>query len=134
MNREVENFAKNKILLNMKKVNFLSNFVTLKRGKESYLVQTLQSIFDGVSDSVTYGIVLYIGETNVTFVSSVADEIEAKFQKEFENGRIEIISPQLSFYPNFEVEIEKLIRGKVFNFFDDSPERIKWRQKQNLGR
>ena len=42
------------------------------------------------------------------------------------NGMMEIISPPQYYYPDFDTI-------KTLNSFGDSPIRIKWRQKQNLG-
>ena len=53
-------------------------------------------------------------------------EISSSFPMEFNRGQIEIFSPPLEFYPEFEKYLP-------INSFGDSEQRILWRQKQNLG-
>jgi len=70
---------------------------------------------------------IYVGEMNETFIDKIGSEIQANFPNLLKNGLIEIISPPKNYFPNFD-------EAKTVNSFGDSPDRIKWRQKQNLGR
>ena len=77
--------------------------------------------------SKNYGIMIYVGEMNETFMSKVGSEVQDNFPDLLKNGMIEIISPPKNYFPNFD-------EAKTVNLFGDSPDRIKWRQKQNLGK
>ena len=70
---------------------------------------------------------IYVGEMNETFIGEIGFEVQAHFPDLLKNGMIEIISPPKNYFPNFD-------KVKTVNSFGDSPDRIKWRQKQNLGR
>ena len=106
----------------------------MKRDVQSYLFDTLRSLFSNVEASDSFSILIYIGESDVSYVQTLANEIIKTFEKEFDAGKIDIISPPTHYYPNFEKDIEELMSGKTFfNTFGDAPDRIKWRQKQNLG-
>lgn len=106
----------------------------MKRDVQSYLFDTLRSLFSNVEASDSFSILIYIGESDVSYVQTLANEIIKTFEKEFDAGKIDIISPPTHYYPNFEEDIEELMSGKTFfNTFGDAPDRIKWRQKQNLG-
>ena len=76
--------------------------------------------------SKNYGIMIYVGEMNETFMGKVGSEVQDNFPDLLKNGMIEIISPPKNYFPNFD-------EAKTVNLFGDSPDRIKWRQKQNLG-
>ena len=69
---------------------------------------------------------IYVGEMDETFIGKIGSEVQANFPSLLKNGMIEIISPPQYYYPNFD-------QVKTLNSFGDSPVRIKWRQKQNLG-
>lgn len=70
---------------------------------------------------------IYVGEMDETFIGKIGSEVQANFPNLLKNGMIEIISPPQYYYPNFD-------QVKTLNSFGDSPVRIKWRQKQNLGK
>ena len=115
-------------------LEFLIGIPTVKRDVQSYLMDTLKSLFNGVSKTDSFGIIIYVGELDESYVTQIVLDVAAAFPKEYEDGKIEIISPPQYYYPKFELEIEKLINdANFFNTFGDNPERIKWRQKQNLG-
>ena len=93
-----------------------------------------KSLFNGVGKTDSFGIIIYVGELDETYVTQIGLQVAAAHPKEYEDGKIEIISPPQYYYPKFELEIEKLIKeANFFNTFGDNPDRIKWRQKQNLG-
>ena len=70
---------------------------------------------------------IFVGDTDETYIEKVGLEIQIKFRDLIKNGTIEIISPPQNYYPNFD-------EVKILNSFGDSSDRIKWRQKQNLGK
>ena len=82
----------------------------------------------------SFGIVIYIGDTDIGYIEEIGKEISELFPVQFEEGKIEIISPPNNYYPDFDTEIADLIKNdNDFNTFGDPADRIKWRQKQNLG-
>lgn len=106
-------------------VSLVFGIPTIKREKTSYLLNTLASLLDGMTqedkdDSV---IVIFVGETNREYASSVANDVKERFPSDVESGLVEIVSPSTSFYPDLEA---------VPLTFGDSRERVKWRTKQNL--
>ena len=69
---------------------------------------------------------IFVGDMDETYIGQIGSEVQANFPSEFNNGQIEIVSPPKYYYPDFE-------KVTSINSFGDSPDRIRWRQKQNLG-
>ncbi|CAH1180218.1 unnamed protein product [Phaedon cochleariae] len=98
---------------------------TVRREKQSYLIDTLQNLVEGLSveeaeDSL---IVVFVGETDLEYVLQIAKDIEMKFPIQVDSGLIEVISPSPGYYPNM---------NKLYITLGDSLERVQWRSKQNL--
>ncbi|XP_066287060.1 alpha-1,3-mannosyl-glycoprotein 4-beta-N-acetylglucosaminyltransferase B-like isoform X2 [Branchiostoma lanceolatum] len=106
-------------------VSFVLGIPTIKREKESYLMQSLASILDGLSDEEKDDcvIVLFIGETEQEYVNRIADMVKESYKAPIESGLLEIISPPAGFYPDLD---------SLKETFGDPRERVKWRTKQNL--
>lgn len=68
-------------------------------------------------------IVVFIGETDLDYVTEIAKQIQTRFPEYIENGLIEVISPPASYYPDW---------NKLRITLNDPVERVKWRSKQNL--
>ncbi|XP_058049024.1 alpha-1,3-mannosyl-glycoprotein 4-beta-N-acetylglucosaminyltransferase-like protein MGAT4D [Ahaetulla prasina] len=98
---------------------------SVRRKKESYLMSTLSSLFNGMSKYQKKNciIIVLIAEVNSTYVNSVAGSIIKSFPNEVNSGALEVISPHESFYPDF---------SNLKETFGDSKERVRWRSKQNL--
>ena len=99
---------------------------TIKRERESYLFQTLESLIDGLNaqEKEDCVIIISIGEPNdMAFVKSIATEIKYRFHSSVESGLLEVISPPASYYPDI---------NRLRETFKDPFERVKWRTKQNL--
>lgn len=97
-------------------------------------MNTLKSLFEGITAQDSFAIIIYVGDLDQDYINKVGLEISTAFPTQFNAGQIEIISPPEYYYPHFEEEIDKLTRDvNFFNTFGDKPDRIKWRQKQNLG-
>lgn len=62
-------------------------------------------------------------QTDMEYVLQVAKEIEFRFAAYIESGLIEVLAPSAGYYPDFNTL--RLTLG-------DSPERVRWRSKQNL--
>lgn len=65
----------------------------------------------------------FLFQTDLEYVLEVAKEIESRYSNHIDSGLLEIISPASSYYPDFE---------KLRITLGDTPERVKWRSKQNL--
>ncbi|XP_070612743.1 alpha-1,3-mannosyl-glycoprotein 4-beta-N-acetylglucosaminyltransferase-like protein MGAT4D [Erythrolamprus reginae] len=98
---------------------------SVRRRKESYLISTLNSLFNGMSkyEKKKCVIIVLIAEVNSTYVNSIAENIKISFSNEVLSGALELISPHESFYPDF---------SNLKETFGDSKERVRWRTKQNL--
>ncbi|XP_069026692.1 alpha-1,3-mannosyl-glycoprotein 4-beta-N-acetylglucosaminyltransferase B isoform X2 [Embiotoca jacksoni] len=98
---------------------------TVKREKQSYLVNTLSSLLFSLKSSQCRDllIVIFVAETDSDYVGSVAESIRKNFPVEVKSGLLEVVSPSQYYYPNFTLLKET---------FGDSKDRVKWRTKQNL--
>ncbi|XP_029021070.1 alpha-1,3-mannosyl-glycoprotein 4-beta-N-acetylglucosaminyltransferase B-like isoform X3 [Betta splendens] len=106
-------------------VSIVLGIPTVKRDKQSYLVNTLSSLLYSLSlsESQDLIIVVFVAETDTAYVNSVAESISKNFPKEVQSGLLEVVSPSQYYYPNF---------SSLQETFGDSKDRIKWRTKQNL--
>uniref|UniRef100_A0A3Q3C1K9 Zgc:154054 n=1 Tax=Haplochromis burtoni TaxID=8153 RepID=A0A3Q3C1K9_HAPBU len=106
-------------------VSMVLGIPTVKRDKQSYLVNTLSSLLFSLTSSQCQDllIIVFVAETNLDYVNSVAETIMKNFPKEVQSGLLEVISPSQYYYPDF---------ASLKETFGDSKERVKWRTKQNL--
>uniref|UniRef100_A0A3Q0T7D8 Zgc:154054 n=1 Tax=Amphilophus citrinellus TaxID=61819 RepID=A0A3Q0T7D8_AMPCI len=104
-------------------VSIVLGIPTVKREKQSYLVNTLSSLLFSLTSSQCQDLVIivFVAETNSDYVNSVLTLYS--FPKEVQSGLLEVISPSQYYYPDFTTLKET---------FGDSKERVKWRTKQNL--
>jgi len=103
---------------------------TIKRDSISYLEPTLSSIFDNMYSSEDntkpdVRVVVFIGETDTTFIQQKFKEIGTKFSEQITQNKIEIITVPDDYYP-------KDWESSLHLQFGDPIERVKWRSKQNL--
>eukprot|EP01137_Pigoraptor_chileana_P037648 Opistho-2@35048 len=106
------------------KKSLIVGIPTVKRPKQSYLLGTLHSLVNGMSETEKERTVLsiYVSELeDAAFVNEVTEKVRLEFPREFETGLIEVFGPDLSFYPPLTGLKEK---------YGDSEMRIKWRCKQ----
>ncbi|KAM9143536.1 alpha-1,3-mannosyl-glycoprotein 4-beta-N-acetylglucosaminyltransferase-like protein MGAT4D isoform 3-T3 [Pangshura tecta] len=106
-------------------VSLVMGIPTVKRGKQSYLLGTLNSLFyemtaEQKNDCV---VVIFVAEVNAEYVNSIAESVKTSFPNEVQSGVIEVISPLASYYPDL---------SNLKETFGDSKERVRWRTKQNL--
>lgn len=106
-------------------VSIVLGIPTVKRDKQTYLLSTLDNLLVNMDDEEQNDtmIVVFVGETDLEYVTELAKQIQLRFSEYCENGLIEILSPPASYYPNFE---------KLRLTLGDPLERVKWRSKQNL--
>ncbi|XP_047440825.1 alpha-1,3-mannosyl-glycoprotein 4-beta-N-acetylglucosaminyltransferase A-like isoform X2 [Mugil cephalus] len=106
-------------------VSIVLGIPTVKREKQSYLVNTLSSLLYSLTPSQHQDllIIVFVAETDSEYVGSIAETIRQKFPKEVQSGLLEVVSPSLYYYPDFT---------NLKETFGDSKDRVKWRTKQNL--
>ena len=114
-----------KVSRGRRNVSMVIGIPTVKREVQSYLVSTLESIFNNmnakeISDTL---VIILISETNLDFVHQVLAEIQTKHSHHLESGALEVISPPSEFYPNMTALRETL---------GDKMDRVVWRSKQVL--
>lgn len=100
---------------------------TIKRVNTSYVSGMLDSLLKSIinQEREQILIVLQVAELNDTsFKFKLLKELELKYSAELNSNLIEVIVPPASYYPDFKI----LSKDETFN---DSPERIQWRTKQN---
>ncbi|XP_061169771.1 alpha-1,6-mannosyl-glycoprotein 4-beta-N-acetylglucosaminyltransferase-like [Saccostrea echinata] len=98
---------------------------SVKRQNMTYLEHTLLSLVSKTSqnDRRRVIIVVFLTDSNHTWVVHRAKEVYKRFREHVDSGFIQIVHPPHIFYPNF-----RLLERR----FNDSPERVAWRSKQNL--
>ncbi|XP_015251865.1 PREDICTED: alpha-1,3-mannosyl-glycoprotein 4-beta-N-acetylglucosaminyltransferase-like protein MGAT4D [Cyprinodon variegatus] len=106
-------------------VTLVLGIPTVRREKQSYLVSTLSSLLTSLTSSERRDllIIVFVAETDVEYVDSVAGSLSDSFPEEVQSGLLEVVSPSQHYYPDFNLLKET---------FGDSKERVKWRTKQNL--
>ncbi|KAM3842890.1 alpha-1,3-mannosyl-glycoprotein 4-beta-N-acetylglucosaminyltransferase B, partial [Diretmus argenteus] len=107
------------------RVSLVLGVPTVKRQKQSYLVNTLSSLIYNLTPSQQQDllIIVFVAETDSAYVDSVAETIRKDFPREVQSGLLEVVSPSQYYYPNFT---------SLRETFGDSKDRVKWRTKQNL--
>ncbi|KAF7707014.1 alpha-1,3-mannosyl-glycoprotein 4-beta-N-acetylglucosaminyltransferase B-like [Silurus meridionalis] len=107
------------------RVSLVFGIPTVRRQKQSYLVNTVSSLLFDLTPEQKSDIVIivFVAETDKEFVKSVAKTIQENFPEDVKSGLIEVISPSPAYYPNL---------SNLKETFGDSSERVKWRTKQNL--
>lgn len=106
-------------------VSIVLGIPTVRREKQSYLMETLQNLVEGMNSEEADDAVLvvFIADTDLEYVLQVAKEVELRFPAQIESGLIEVIAPSPSYYPDMD---------KLRITLGDSRERVRWRSKQNL--
>ncbi|XP_067454655.1 alpha-1,3-mannosyl-glycoprotein 4-beta-N-acetylglucosaminyltransferase B-like isoform X1 [Thunnus thynnus] len=106
-------------------VSMVLGIPTVKREKQSYLVNTLSSLLYSLTlpQRQDLLIIVFVAEVDSDYVGSVAETIRKNFPKESQSGLLEVVSPSQYYYPDF---------ASLEETFGDSKDRVKWRTKQNL--
>ncbi|KAM3613429.1 uncharacterized protein V6R79_025996 [Siganus canaliculatus] len=106
-------------------VSIVMGIPTVKREKQSYLVNTLSSLLFSLTPAQQQDllIIVFVAEADADYVNSTAETIKKNFPNEVRSGLVEVVSPSQYFYPDFTTLRET---------FGDSKDRVKWRTKQNL--
>ena len=106
-------------------VSVVIGIPTVRRPVESYLLSTISNLIDNMTPEEMGKalLVIFIAETDMTYVTSQAAEIEEQFSRFIESGLIEIVSPPAAYYPDLQHLPATL---------GDTVDRTRWRTKQNL--
>ncbi|TDG45781.1 hypothetical protein AWZ03_007815 [Drosophila navojoa] len=106
-------------------VQYVLGVPTVHRKHTKYLEQTLEQLIEYQTEFQRSHclIVVYIGETEASLVQSIWQQINGKFGRYLDDGLIDVISPPVSYYPDFK---------SIYITLNDDPERVRWRTKQNL--
>ncbi|XP_066174071.1 alpha-1,3-mannosyl-glycoprotein 4-beta-N-acetylglucosaminyltransferase-like protein MGAT4D isoform X3 [Sylvia atricapilla] len=106
-------------------VSLVMGIPTVKREKQNYLIDTLNSLLYELSEEQKEDciIIIFIAEVDAEYVKSVAESVKTSFPREVQSGVLEVISPPASYYPDLSNLKETL---------GDSEDRVRWRTKQNL--
>ncbi|XP_074109592.1 alpha-1,3-mannosyl-glycoprotein 4-beta-N-acetylglucosaminyltransferase a isoform X2 [Cotesia typhae] len=106
-------------------INMILGIPTVKRDVQNYLLATLKNLVESMDSNEAEDtlIIVLVAETDIDYVSYVAQQIASQFSEELNSGLIEIISPSPSYYPDF---------SEVKDTLGDTHQRVVWRSKQNL--
>ncbi|XP_053110896.1 alpha-1,3-mannosyl-glycoprotein 4-beta-N-acetylglucosaminyltransferase-like protein MGAT4D isoform X2 [Hemicordylus capensis] len=106
-------------------VSLVMGIPTVRREKQNYLMNTLNSLFYDMSAEQKNNcvIVIFVAEVDTDYVNSIAESIRSNFPNDILSGVLEVISPPASYYPKF---------SNLRETFGDSANRVRWRTKQNL--
>ncbi|UYV60232.1 MGAT4B, partial [Cordylochernes scorpioides] len=102
---------------------------TVKREFQTYLQSTLDNLINNMSpkDKEECVIIVLIAEVEQEvkdwYIPQPIEWCDGRFPEHIESGLLEIIAPPASYYPDFD---------KLPQTLGDSPDRVKWRTKQNL--
>ncbi|XP_062283214.1 alpha-1,3-mannosyl-glycoprotein 4-beta-N-acetylglucosaminyltransferase C-like [Scomber scombrus] len=98
---------------------------SVKREKGSYLIPTLQSLFSQSSpeECSSMVVVVLLADFDVSWRVTTVRDIKAAFTSELEQGHLVILHVPEEFYPP--------LTGLKRNY-NDAPERVSFRSKQNL--
>ena len=108
----------------------VSGFLTIgipsvRRQNVTYLEDTIESLISktGADDRPRVVFVVFLTDSNHTWVIERAKEVYSRFQEHVDSGLVQIVHPPHIAYPNFRFLTRR---------FGDSLERVAWRSKQNL--
>ncbi|XP_074085365.1 alpha-1,3-mannosyl-glycoprotein 4-beta-N-acetylglucosaminyltransferase-like protein MGAT4D isoform X2 [Macrotis lagotis] len=104
-------------------VSVVMGIPTIKREKQNYLLQTLDSLFQMSKSEEDFLVVVFVAEVDEAYVNDIAKMVKDRFPQEVNSGILEVISPPVFYYPSF-IDIKLT--------FGDSESRVRWRSKQNL--
>lgn len=98
---------------------------SVKRKKENYLFQTLESIFNQLTEEELSEmvVVVLLADFDLSWVSQILSSINELFPKRLVQGELLVIHPDKEYYPP--------LTGLKRNF-NDAPDRVTFRSKQNV--
>ena len=98
---------------------------TVSRTKAYYIIDTVKTLIQNLSENEKNEvvIVIFIAEQNNDYINKVIDDVTKEFKGDVENGLIQVITADPSYYPNLNA---------LPRLYGDSKDRVKWRSKQSL--
>ncbi|NXK34786.1 MGT4B acetylglucosaminyltransferase, partial [Piprites chloris] len=125
--REYENGLFPNVILGQQRtgVSLVMGIPTVKREKKNYLISTLHSLLQGLSEEQKKDcvIIIFVAEVSLHGKVHVAESVKTSFPGEIQSGVLEVISPPASYYPDLS-SLKKTL--------GDPEDRVRWRTKQNL--
>lgn len=75
---------------------------TVKRSKGSYIISTLQSLFENMSQNESFQclVIVFTGDDDEAFVNRTIEQLQILFGQELDDGLLEFVVPNPDFYPN----------------------------------
>ncbi|CAH2301048.1 alpha-1,3-mannosyl-glyco 4-beta-N-acetylglucosaminyltransferase MGAT4D isoform X2 [Pelobates cultripes] len=100
-------------------VSVIFGIPTVKRDKQSYLMDTLGSLFSELSaeEKEDCVVVVFIAEIEANVGSTLIYKAQKHFPREIQSGVLEVISPPASYYPDL---------NNIKETFGDSKERVRY--------
>lgn len=112
----------------LENAKFVFGIPTIRRQKETYLQLTLHFLLKHLpaesSNSTLF--IIFIAETDASYVSNVTRTLVAQFRPQFSSGLLQILAPRKEFYPH---NFSSIYKEKTLG---DDLKRVHWRTKQNL--
>jgi alpha-1,3-mannosylglycoprotein beta-1,4-N-acetylglucosaminyltransferase C len=104
-------------------VDIVIGIPTVKRDTTDYLSSTLRHLvkYMNVNETKKCHIVVFCANFELAANTQTADFVKKEFAKEVAAGLIEVIKPDVSFYPKL---------NNLPSLWKDKPDRVKWRSKQ----
>ncbi|XP_076022431.1 alpha-1,3-mannosyl-glycoprotein 4-beta-N-acetylglucosaminyltransferase C-like isoform X2 [Genypterus blacodes] len=98
---------------------------SVKRMKDSYLIQTLHSVFDQSSpeERSSMVVVVLLADFDISWRAATVEEIKSAFTSELDEGQLVVLHVPQKWYP--------LLTGLKRNY-NDAPDRVSFRSKQNV--
>nr|CAB3263806.1 alpha-1,3-mannosyl-glycoprotein 4-beta-N-acetylglucosaminyltransferase A-like [Phallusia mammillata] len=106
-------------------VSVVIGIPSVKRADIDYLTNTLTSLFNNMypANEDNVSIVVFLAETDQEYTTAQIKKIYENFPYEVNSGLIQVITPPVNFYPEFDVLPRTL---------GDPQDRVKWRSKEVL--
>ncbi|KAH8259393.1 hypothetical protein KR026_003455 [Drosophila bipectinata] len=106
-------------------VKYVIGVPTVARPRRHYVLKTVKGLIQNMSPKQQNDclIVIFVGETNLTFVEALVGLLEDSHPVHMKAGLIDVIVPPVEYYPDF-LSLKTTLQ--------DDPERSHWRAKQNL--
>ena len=95
------------------------------RPQKNYLLQTLQNIMESFTeeDKKNVSVVVFLADFNETTKNRRRKALVERFQRDISEQIMHVIEAPKEFYPSLD---------GLKNKYYDSPERVRWRSKQNI--
>ena len=87
---------------------------TAKRDYESYLMTTLTSIFENISEKEKCLIIVFVANFDPSYIKSIFKQLQENFNSEIASGLLEAVSPSKVNYPPDLIKSNGAIRNQWF--------------------